>query len=67
VAEALVEAVDHVEDEGVVSDHFAKGSKVIGHLLEAAAVVGDGEVALDEVAKPRLKVDGASLPVAEEL
>jgi hypothetical protein len=30
-------------------------------------VVGDAEVALDKVAKPHLKVDGASLPAAEEL
>jgi len=67
VAEALVEATDHVKDEGAVGDHFAKSREVVSHLLQPAAVVGDGEVALDEVAKPRLKVDGASLPVAEEL
>jgi hypothetical protein len=31
------------------------------------AVLGDGEVALDEVAKPRLQLNGAGLPIAEEL
>ena len=67
MAEALVEATDHVKDEGVVGEHFAKSREVVGHLLQPAAVVGDREVALDEVAKARLKVDGASLPVAEEL
>ena len=67
MAEALVEATDHVKDEGAVGDHFAKSRRVVRHLLQPAAVVGDGEVALDEGAKPRLKVDGASLLVAEEL
>ena len=67
VAEALVEAADHVEDERAVSDDLAKGHEIIGHLFQLAAVVGDGEVALDEVAKPCLEVDGASLTVAKKL
>jgi hypothetical protein len=67
VSEALVEAADHVEDEGAVGDDFAESAEVVGHLLETAAVLGDGEVALDEVAEPRLKLDGAHLPVPEEL
>ena len=40
---------------------------VIRHLLQLAAVLGDGEVALDKVAKLCLKLDGACLAVAEEL
>ena len=67
MAEALVEAADHVEDERTVGDDLAKGREIIGHLFQLAAVVGDGEVALDEVAKPCLEVDGASLTVAKEL
>ena len=59
--EAVVEAADHVEDESAVGDDFAEGPKIVGHLLEAATVLGDGEVALDEVAKPRLQLARASL------
>jgi hypothetical protein len=67
VGEALVEATDYVEDEGAVGDDFAESTEVIGHLLEAAAVLGNGEVALDEVAEPHLKLEGAYLPVPKEL
>ena len=67
MGEVVVEAADHVEDKSVVGDDFAEGPKIVGHLLEAATVLGDGEVALDEVAKPHLQLDGASLPVPEEL
>jgi len=67
VGEAFVEAAVHVEDEGAVGDDFPEGAEVVGHLLEVATVLGDGEVALDEVAEPRLKLDGAYLPVPKEL
>jgi hypothetical protein len=67
VAEALVQAADDVEDEGAVSDDLTKCREIIGHLLQPAAVVGDGELALDEVAELCLQVDGASLAVPEEL
>ena len=66
VAGALVEAVDDVEDKGAVRDDLAEGREIIGH-LQLAAVLGDGEVALDEVAKPRLQLNGAGLPIAEEM
>jgi hypothetical protein len=67
VGEALVEAAYYVEDKGAVGDDYPESVEVVGHLLEAAAVLGDGEVALDEVAEPRLKLDGAHLPVPKEL
>jgi hypothetical protein len=67
VGEVLVEATDYVEDEGVVDDDFPESAEVVGHLLEAAAVLDNREVALDEVAEPRLKLDGAYLPVPKEL
>jgi len=67
VGEAFVEAAVHVEDEGAVGDDFPEGAEVVGHLLEVATVLGDGEVALDEVAEPHLKLDGAYLPVPKEL
>jgi len=66
-AEALVEAADDVEDEGAIGDDLAEGYEIIGHLLQLAAVLGDREVALDEVVKPRLQLNGAGLPIAEEL
>ena len=67
MGKALVEAADDVEDEGAVGDDLAEGREIIGHLLQLAAVLGDGEVALDEVTKPRLQLNGASLPIAEKL
>jgi len=67
VSKTLVEAADDVEDEGAIGDHLAEGREVIGHLLQLAAVLGDGEVALDEVEKTRLQLNGASLAVAEKL
>jgi len=54
VGEALVEAADDVEDEGAVGDDLVEGREIIGHLLQLAAEIGDGEVALDEVAELRL-------------
>jgi hypothetical protein len=67
VGEALVEAANYVEDEGAVCDNFPESAEVINHLLEAVAVLDNGEVALDEDAEPRLKLDGAFLPVLKEL
>jgi hypothetical protein len=67
VAEAFIEAANHVEDEGAVGDDLAKGSEIICHLLEAPAVISDREVTLNEVAKLPLQVDGTCLPIAKEL
>jgi hypothetical protein len=43
VAEAFVEAADDIEDEGVIGDDLTKSGEIIGHLLQLAAIVGDGE------------------------
>ena len=67
MSKTLVEAADDVEDKGAIGDHLAEGREVIGHLVQLAAVLGGGEVALDEVAKPRLQLNGASLAVSEKL
>jgi hypothetical protein len=67
MGEALIEAADDVEDESAVGDDLTKGREIIGHLLQLVAVLGDGEVALDEVAKLRLQLNGASLPIVEKL
>jgi len=66
MGEVVVEAADHVEHESAVSDDFIAGPKIVSH-LETATVLGDGDVALDEVVELRLQLDGPSLPVAEEL
>jgi hypothetical protein len=57
VGEALVEAVDHIEDEGAVRDDLPEGAKVISHLLEVT----------DEVAEPCFKMDDTCFPVPKEL
>jgi hypothetical protein len=67
VREALVEATKHVEDEGAVSDNLDQGGEIISHLLQPAAVLGDGEITLYEVAKLRLELDRPCLPIAQEL
>jgi hypothetical protein len=67
VREALVEATKHVEDEGAISDNLSQGGEIVGHLLQTAAVLGDGEITLYEVAKLRLELDRPCLPIAQEL
>lgn len=49
--------MNHVEDEGAISDDLTKGSETVSHLFGAPTIVGDGEVALNEVTKPHIKVD----------
>ena len=41
---ALAEAANDVEDERAIGDDLAQVTQGIGHGLELAAVVGDGEV-----------------------
>jgi hypothetical protein len=67
VREALVEATKHVEDEGAVGDDLSQGGEIVGHLLQTAAVLGDGEITLYEVVKLRLELDRPCLPIAQEL
>jgi hypothetical protein len=67
VAETLIQTPDEVEDESAVGDDLAKGREIVGHLLQPAAVVSDRELALDEVAEPRLEMNGAGVAIAEEL
>jgi hypothetical protein len=42
--EALGEATDDVEYQRTVADRFSKVSEGVGHVLEAAAVLRDGQV-----------------------
>ena len=50
VAIPFVEAPNEVEDERAVGDRLTEVPEVVRHPLEAAAVVGDGEISLG---KPR--------------
>ena len=67
VAVSVVEHADDVEDQRAVGDRFAKGGEADRHGLEATTVVGDGEVALDEVSELDVEVECASLLVPQEL
>ena len=53
----LVEAAKDVEDECVIRDEFTQVNESVSHGLEALAVLGDGQVALDEVPKLGVKAD----------
>jgi len=64
---ALVEPTKHVEDQGAVSDVLVEVSEVVGHLLEALAVIGDGEITLCKSAKLGVEVEGVGLLVADEV
>jgi hypothetical protein len=65
--EALVKAVDDVEDESPVGDRFTKVSKVLGELLVAAAVFSDREIALGERPKLLVGVEGSGRVVPKKL
>jgi hypothetical protein len=42
VGEAIIEAVEHGEDEGVIEDNLLKITQSIAHPFESAAIVEDG-------------------------
>lgn len=65
--EPIVEVADDVEDKSAIRDGLAKIAKSVGHPLELAAIDGDGEITLAEVAKLHVKEQGTSFPVPEEL
>ena len=67
MTETLVETTNDVEDKSPVRHGLAKSDEVVRHLLQLAAVLGDGEVALDEILEACLQVDGAGLPIAKKL
>jgi hypothetical protein len=58
VAGGFVQAADQVQHLAGLGDGEADVAQVVGELLEFAAVVGDGEVALNNIAELRLKKDG---------
>jgi hypothetical protein len=67
VGELLVEVADDVEDERAVRDVLAEATESIDHGLEVAAVLGDGEVALDKSAKLGVEEDHTLFTIVKEL
>lgn len=65
--ELLVEPADDVEDEVAVGDLLAEITEGVRHALEAVTVVLDGQVALDDVPKLGVEVEGSCLPVIKKL
>jgi len=53
--ESLVQTADDVEDEGAVGDGLAQVLEHVRHALHLLAVLGDRQIALDEVAELRLE------------
>ena len=56
--EALIEALDNVEDEGPVRDRLAKVAKVLDKLLVATTIFSDEKVALGERVELLVDVKG---------
>jgi hypothetical protein len=67
VRELLVQDADDVEDEGAIVDDLAKIPKGIRYSLHLAAVVVDGEIALDEDAKVGIEMESPSFAIAKLL
>ena len=65
--EAFVQPANDVEDERLVGDRLAEIAKILGHALEAAAVVDDGQIALSEGAELLVGVEGTGGAVPQEL
>jgi hypothetical protein len=63
----FVEAAQEVEDKGTVGDDLTQVPKGIGHALETPAVVGDRQIALDEVPELGVEVEGTRLTVPKKL
>lgn len=58
VLKFFIQSMESVEDEGIVSDSLTNVAEIINKRLHLAAVVGDRHVALEAVAKFRLKIEG---------
>lgn len=65
--EALIEALDDVEDEGPVRDRLAKVAKVLDKLLVATTIFSDEKVALGERVELLVGVKGTGGAVLYEL
>jgi hypothetical protein len=67
VAIAGVEATQKVQHQGPVGDRLAEVAERVCHALHLATVLVHGEVPLREQVELGIEVQGASVPVPEEL
>jgi hypothetical protein len=67
VLEALVEAMEDVEDKDLVIDKGPQISQGIGHVLQYAIVFAHGEVALYKITESSVKVKSMCLMITKEL
>jgi hypothetical protein len=67
VGELLIQATQHVQDDGTVVDDLSKITKGLSHPLHLATIVADGEIALHENMKLGVEAKCASFAIAEEL
>jgi len=67
VAKLFVQATEKCEDHLSIADRIAELSERGRHRLEAAAVVGDVQGALTEIAELRLEKERTGFALAEEL
>lgn len=56
-----------IEDKRAVGGNFSEITKGVCHVLEFTTIVSNGEVALDEVLKGGVKVEGALFAIGKEL
>jgi hypothetical protein len=66
VGKPRVEAAEAVEDERLVGHRRAHVTQGVRQRLQAMAVAGDGEIALNEATELRLEVDGPGHLIVEE-
>jgi hypothetical protein len=67
VLEPSVQTAEDIEDEDPLVDRRAEVGQSIRHVLEFAAVLAHGEIALDKVTKSSVKMKGALLAVTKKL
>lgn len=67
VGELLVEAMQDLEDKGVVKNGLAQVTQRIGHALHLTAILGDVKISLDKSMELDIEDNGTSLLVADKL
>jgi hypothetical protein len=65
--EAFVQPADDVEDERLIGDRLAEVAEILGHVLEPAVVVDDGQIFLGEGTELLLGLESTRGAVPKEL
>jgi hypothetical protein len=66
VREPFVQATKSSENEGPIGNRFTEAAQLVGHGLETAAIIRDGEITLRERPKLSVEEEGACLLVAKK-